>query len=288
MQQKEKNMQKTALVLEGGAKRGIYTAGVLDVFLENNIHFDYVIGTSAGGVHGCSYVSKQNGRSIRYNIKYGKDYRFMSFKSWLLSGNVVDTAFCYHEIPEKLDPFDNQTFMASDTNFYVVVSNLESGKSECLHCTDMFKQIDYLRASASMPFASQIVNINGKPYLDGGITNSIPLNYAKEFNADKIVVVCTRQEGYRKKTFKLKWLAKLVYGKYPKFIEALLNRYKMYNAQVEGVENLAKQGKIILIRPSSYINISRMEKDLNKVQQMYELGRKDGVEALNKVKQLFS
>ena len=150
-------MQKTGLILEGGAKRGIYTAGVLDVFLENGINFDGVIGVSAGAIHGCSFVSKQIGRSIRYNMKYGNDYRFMSFRSLLLSGNIVDTKFCYHDLPEKLDPFDNKTFMKSNTNFYVVVSNLETGLPEYIHCKDLFKEIDYLRASASMPFVSKIV-----------------------------------------------------------------------------------------------------------------------------------
>ena len=145
---------KTGLVLEGGAKRGIYTAGVLDVLLENNILTDGVIGVSAGAIHGCSYVALQKGRSIRYNMKYGNDYRFMSFKSWLKTGSVVDTQFCYHELPEKLDPFDNETFQKSGIQFYVTCSNLDSGKAEYILCRDMFAEIDYLRASASLPLVS--------------------------------------------------------------------------------------------------------------------------------------
>ncbi|MBR2034262.1 MAG: patatin family protein, partial [Alphaproteobacteria bacterium] len=220
---------KTGLVLEGGGKRGIYTAGVLDVFLENGISFDGVIGVSAGAIHGCSYVSEQMGRSIRYNLKYGNDYRFMSFLSWLLTGNVVDTKFCYHTLPEKLDPFDNQTFMNSKTDFYVVCSNVETGKPEYILCKDMVKEIDYLRASASLPFVSRIVKLNGKKYLDGGITDSIPYEAFKKMGYDKLVVVTTRPRLYRKKPFIWTWLAKLRYKKYPKFIEAILNRHKMYN-----------------------------------------------------------
>ena len=276
-------MLKTSLILEGGAKRGIYTAGVLDVFLENNLHFDGVIGVSAGAIHGCSFVSQQIGRSIRYNMKYGNDYRFMSFRSLLLSGNMVDTQFCYHELPEKLDPFDNTTFMNSKTDFYVTISNIETGKAEYILCKDMFSDIDYLRASASMPFVSQIVKINGKEYLDGGICDSIPLQAAQNLGFSKNIVIATRPQEYHKKPFKFKWLAKLIYRKYPKFIQALINRHQMYNTEVEYMEKFAQSGEIILIRPSKYINISKMETNLNIVKEMYELGRQDALTALNKV-----
>ncbi len=281
-------MQKTGLILEGGAKRGIYTAGVLDVFLENGINFDGVIGVSAGAIHGCSFVSKQIGRSIRYNMKYGNDYRFMSFRSLLLSGNIVDTKFCYHDLPEKLDPFDNKTFMKSNTNFYVVVSNLETGQPEYIHCKDLFKEIDYLRASASMPFVSKIVCLNDKKYLDGGICDSIPLQAAKNLGFTKNIVIATRPIGYIKKPFRLKWLANLIYRKYPKFIQALINRHTMYNNEVKEIENLAKKEEIILIRPSKFINISKMESNLDIVKEMYELGRNDALNMLNQVKQFLA
>lgn len=281
-------MQKTGLVLEGGAKRGIYTAGVLDVFLENGIEFDGVIGVSAGAIHGCSYVAKQVGRSIRYNMKYGNDYRFMSFRSLLLTGNIVDTKFCYHDLPEKLDIFDNETFMKSKSDFYVVVSNVETGNPEYILCKDMFAEIDYLRASASMPFVSKIVQLGNKKYLDGGICDSIPLQASKKLGFTKNVVIATRPQGYSKKPFKLKWLAKLIYGKYPNFIQALINRHIMYNNEVENIENLAEKGEIILIRPSKFINISKMEPNLDIVKEMYELGRQDGLNALDKVRKFLA
>ncbi len=281
-------MQKTGLVLEGGAKRGIYTAGVLDVFLENGITFDGVIGVSAGAIHGCSYVAKQKERSIRYNMKYGNDYRFMSFRSLLLTGNIVDTKFCYHDLPEKLDPFDNKTFMDSNTKFYVVVSNIETGKPEYIHCKDLFKEIDYLRASASMPFVSQIVNLNNNKYLDGGICDSIPLQGAKTLGFTKNIVIATRPEGYRKKPFKAKWLANLIYRKYPNFIKTILNRHTMYNNEIEEIEKLAQKEEILLIRPSKFINISKMEPNLDIVKEMYELGRQDATNMLDKVKQFLA
>ena len=274
---------KTGLVLEGGGKRGIYTAGVLDVFLENGISFDGVIGVSAGAIHGCSYVSEQVGRSIRYNLKYGNDYRFMSFLSWFLTGNVVDTKFCYHTLPEKLDPFDNQTFMNSKTNFYVVCSNVETGKPEYILCKDMVKEIDYLRASASLPFVSRIVNLNEKKYLDGGITDSIPYEAFKKMGYDKLVVITTRPKLYRKKPFIWTWLAKLRYKKYPKFIEAILNRHEMYNQEVEKLQKMEDSGEILVIRPSRLVKISKMEKDLNKVDEMYRLGREDACQILESV-----
>lgn len=274
---------KTGLVLEGGGKRGIYTAGVLDVFLENGISFDGVIGVSAGAIHGCSYVSEQVGRSIRYNLKYGNDYRFMSFLSWFLTGNVVDTKFCYHTLPEKLDPFDNQTFMNSKTNFYVVCSNVETGKPEYILCKDMVKEIDYLRASASLPFVSRIVNLNEKKYLDGGITDSIPYEAFKKMGYDKLVVITTRPKLYRKKPFIWTWLVKLRYKKYPKFIEAILNRHKMYNQEVEKLQKMEDSGEILVIRPSRLVKISKMEKDLNKVDEMYRLGREDACQILESV-----
>lgn len=276
---------KTCLVLEGGAKRGIYTAGVLDVLLENNIITDGVIGVSAGAIHGCGYVSRQIGRGIRYNLKYNNDYRFMSFKSWLKTGNMVDTEFAYHELPEKLDVFDNQTFKKSATKFYVTCTNLKTGKAEYILCPDMSgKYMDYLRASASMPFLSKIVEIDGNLYLDGGIADSIPLNAAFNLGYDKNIVVQTRPEGYRKKAAKFVWLAKLVYRKFPKFIAAFTNRPAMYNQELEYIKNLSEQGNIFVIKPSRFINIKHAETNPEIIKAMYNLGRDDAKKQLAALK----
>jgi len=277
-------IMKKGLILEGGGKRGIYTAGVLDVFLDNGIFFDGVIGVSAGAIHGCSYVSEQMGRSIRYNLKYGEDYRFMSYRSWMLTGNMVDVDFCYHELPEKLDVFDNKTFMESKTDFYVVCSNIESGEPEYILCKDMFKDIDYLRASASMPFVSRVVEVDGKKYLDGGITDSIPLKAAFGMGYDRNVVIATRPKFYKKKPFLFGWLAKLWYKKYPLFVRAMLNRHFVYNNMLEIMAEKERHGQILVIRPSRYIKVSKMERNLTKVNELYDLGRKDAYDALERVR----
>ena len=177
---------KTGLVLEGGGVRGIYTAGVLDVFLEKGICFDGVIGVSAGAIHGCSFLSGQHGRSIRYYSNYCSDPRFMSVSSLLKTGGLVGVDFCYHEIPEKLDLYDNEAFMRNGVPFYAVCSNVETGKPEYLRMTDMFAQIDILRASASMPYVSRLVEINGKKYLDGGSTDSIPVDAFRNMGYEKM------------------------------------------------------------------------------------------------------
>ncbi len=275
---------KTGLVLEGGAKRGIYTAGVLDVLLEHNILTDGVIGVSAGAIHGCSYASLQQGRSIRYNLKYGNDYRFMSLKSWLKSGNIVDTQFCYHDLPEKLDPYDYEAFKKSGIAFYVTCSNLESGKAEYIQCHDMLAEIDYLRASASLPLVSQIVEINGKKLLDGGIADSIPLAAFEQMGYARNIVVLTRPAGYRKKPNSLAWLSAFIYRKYPRFVEAVRNRHLMYNAELDYVCAKEQSGEILVLRPSRFIKVGKMEQNLDLVKQMYELGRYDAKNQLDKIK----
>lgn len=276
---------KSCLILEGGAKRGIYTAGVLDVFMENGIRTDAVIGVSAGAIHGCSYVSNQIGRGLRYNLDYIDDYRFMSFKSLLKTGNMVDTEFAYHELPEKLDIFDYQSFENSGIKFFVTCTNLETGKAEYIHCPHMKgKYMDYLRAGASMPFVSQIVEIDQKKYLDGGIADSIPLQAAIDLGYIKNIVIQTRPQGYRKKPFALIWLAKIIYRHFPAFIKALKSRHLMYNAELDLIEKSEKEGRIITIRPSRYVKISKMESDPQIIREMYHLGREDAVKKLDEVK----
>lgn len=278
-----------ALVLEGGAKRGIYTAGVLDVLLENGLVADAVIGVSAGATHGASYVSGQIGRSIRYYINHSNNYKFMSIKNWILTGNVVDTKFCYYELPEILDPFDHNAFEKSETKFYAVCSNVETGKSEYIHCAELKRSITYLRASASLPVFSKIVEIDGKKLLDGGICDSIPLKASMDMGYDKHVVVLTRPKGYRKKKSKILWLSRLVYRKFPKFVKALENRHIMYNNQLDFVEEKTlNSSDTLVIRPSVDLGVKHMEKDLNKVKSMYELGRNDALEMLDKLKEFWS
>ena len=266
---------KTGLVLEGGGVRGIYTAGVLDVFMEHGITFDGVIGVSAGAIHGCSYLSGQKGRSIRYYKKYCNDPRFMSFKSWLKTGDIVGADFCYRELPDVLDPYDHETFNKCCTPFYVTCSNVETGQAEYIQITDMKKQIDALRASASLPYFSRIVKIGDKKYLDGGCTDSIPIEAFQQLGYEKNVVVLTRDAAYRKEP-ELPALPKLFYPRYKAFSGALLNRHTSYNRTVERILELEKEGRIFVIRPAQPLNIGRMEKDPENVQRVYDIGYADG------------
>lgn len=266
--------EKTGLVLEGGGMRGIYTAGVLDVFMEWGITFDGVIGVSAGAIHGCTYVAGQHGRSIRYYKKYCNDDRFMSYKSLLRTGDVVGEKFCYHDLPERLDPFDYQAFKASKTKFYVTCSNLETGKAEYLLLTDMKRQIDLVRASASLPFVSRVVKFDGKKLLDGGCTDSIPVRAFRRMGYRRNVVVLTRPGNYVKHPEK-KGLARLFYARYPVFCHALENRAQTYNHTLAYIRRLERQGSVFVIRPSVDLKVSRLEHDPQKIQRAYDVGRKD-------------
>lgn len=275
---------QTGLVLEGGGVRGIYTAGVLDVFLEQDVTtFDGVIGVSAGAIHGCSYLSGQHGRSIRYYRSYCTDPRFMSIKSWLKTGNLVDTEFCYHELPEKLDPYDNEAFLRCGVPFYAVCSDLQTGAPAYLQMTDMFRQIDILRASASLPYFSQIVEVDGRKYLDGGCTDSIPVEAFRQMGYGRNVVVLTRDAAYRKKK-EFSALAKIVYRRYPAFAKALENRHIRYNETVARLSQLERAGQIFVIRPSVPLDIGRMETDPESIQRVYDTGRADAARAIAALK----
>ena len=277
---------KTGLILEGGAMRGIYTAGVLDAFLEQDIKVDGVIGVSAGAVHGCSYVSGQHGRSIRYYLKYMKDPRFMSFRSLLKTGNLVETEFCYHELPDKLDIFDRKAFEESPITFYVTCTNVETGKAEYIRMDNM-DEIDYMRASASMPLVSQIVEVGGMKLLDGGVADSVPLDAFRKLGYEKNIVVLTRQKGYRKKPSSMA-LAGRIYRKYPAFVEAMKERYQHYNDTMDEIDRLEEAGEILVIRPSSDPDIGRMDKRPEKVMSVYQLGYADAQAKMEAVREFLA
>ena len=207
----------------------------------------------------------------------------MSFKSLFLTGYMVDTEICYHDLPEKLDPYDNDAFMKSGIEFYAVCSNVESGKPEYIKCQDMFADIDYIMASASMPLVSQIVEVGGKKLLDGGIADSIPLKAAENHGFEKNIVVLTRPQGYRKKKASLRWLIAWIYRKYPNFVKAFIERPEMYNAELDYIEKQEKAGKILVIRPSKLIKIKKMEPNLRIVREMYDLGRSDALKMIDKI-----
>lgn len=275
---------KVGLLLEGGAMRGLYTVGALDVLMKNNINFDGIVGVSAGALFGINYKSKQPGRALRYNLKYAKEKNYMGWYSFLKTGDIMNKEFCFNKLVNELDPIDYDTFKKSTEEFWAVVTNIETGKPEYIKVDDLNKneQIEALRASGSMPFVSNPVEIDGKKYLDGGIADSIPIDKIMDMGFDKVVVILTRTMGYRKEKGN-QLLAKLKYRKYPNFIKTIENRYLMYNEELDKIESLENDNKIFVIRPSRKVNIKRIEKDNSRIQEMYDLGYEDMSEKLKEL-----
>ncbi len=270
---------KIGLVLEGGAMRGMFTAGVLDTFLKHNISVDAVVGVSAGALFGVNYISEQSGRVIRYNKRFNGDKNYMGLRPLLREGNIVSTQYAYYDVPHRLDPFDDEKYKASKIPFYAVVTNIENGEAEYIQIESVFEQMDTLRASGSMPFVSKPVSIGDKQYLDGAIVDSIPYKWLSEQGCDRLIVILTRDISYRKKSMP-RSLTKLRYRKYPEFKERVLSRHTMYNKSVEELSRWEKQGKAFVIRPSQPVDIGRTEKDPEKLQAVYELGIKDAESCL--------
>lgn len=271
------------LVLEGGAMRGMYTAGVLDIFLDNDIKIDGIVSVSAGALFGINYLSKQRGRVINYNKKYAKDKRYMGVSSLIKTGNIINKDFSFYELPQKLDVFDEETYKKSKTKFYATITNIETGEPEYVEIKDPFEQIEILRASSAMPFVSKIVELETGKYLDGGIADSIPVEKCKSLGYDKIIVILTRPIEYRKKKNN-ELLAKLYYRKYPKFVQAINTRYNNYNNTVEKIIDMENKKEIFVIRPSKILHIKRIERNPEKLQEMYDLGIEDATKKLEELK----
>jgi predicted patatin/cPLA2 family phospholipase len=271
---------KTGFVLEGGAMRGIYTAGVLDVFMDLGIVPDGVIGVSAGAIHGATFVAGQQGRSIRYMKKYCKDWHFMSWKSFFRTGDIVGKKFSYEEIPYELDPFDFETFYNSDIACYAVATSLETGKAvyfDTKKDRDEKRTLRMIRASASMPVISRIAGVDGAPYMDGGTADSIPIRAFREMGYEKNIVVLTQPDEYMKKPEKLMPMIRSKYRNYPAYIEASEKRYILYNDTKAYLKELEAAGEVLVLRPSNPVDISRMESNPKVIQAQYDLGRADAL-----------
>ncbi|MBQ7009730.1 MAG: patatin family protein [Ruminococcus sp.] len=277
--------KKTGLVLEGGAMRGIFTAGVTDIMMENGIDFNGVIGVSAGAAFGCNYKSKQNGRAIRYNLKFCNDKRFCSVQSLIKTGDMFGAEFCYHELPSKHDIFDTKTFEENPQEFYVVCTDVITGKPVYKRLDKAeYNDLEWIRASASMPLASRIVEIDGYKLLDGGISDSIPLAYFQKIGYEKCVVILTQPKGYIKTPSKSIYAAKLMLRKYPELLKTLQNRPEVYNKQVKYIRNEEKKGNVFVIAPEEKLPVNRVEHDADKLRAVYEIGRKIGKKRLNDLK----
>ena len=276
---------KKGLILEGGAMRGMFTAGVIDVMMENGIDFDGAIGVSAGAAFSCNYKSKQVGRVIRYNMKYCADRRYSGIGSLIKTGNIFSTDFAYGEVPLKFDVFDFETYQSNPMDFYVVCTDIETGKAvyhnyggKDDHC------FDWIRASASMPIVSQIVDIDGRKLLDGGIADSIPVKYFEELGYRKNVVVLTQPENYQKKKNRLMPLIRLKYRRYPKLVETMANRHLVYNAALDYIKDRERQGALFVIRPKEKLKIGKVEKNPDKLKEVYDIGRETAAAQIQAIK----
>jgi len=273
---------KLGLVMEGGAMRGLFTAGVIDVFMEKGIDFDGAVGVSAGATFGCNFKSRQIGRALRYNCKYSKDPRYGTLRSYLKTGNFFDVDFCYHELPDKLDVFDADTFLKNPLEFYVVATDLESGEPVYHKCYDgKEKDLSWICASASIPIVSKMVEIDGKKLLDGGIADSVPLKFFERTGYERNVVILTQPDSYRKKPQKSRWLCKILYRKFPRFVASFSGRYIMYNDTIDYVREAEKKGSAFVIRPAAALDVKSAEKDPEKLKKAYEEGRAAALEAIN-------
>lgn len=280
---------KTGLILEGGAMRGMFTAGVMDVLMENGVTFDGAVGTSAGAAFGCNYKSHQIGRVIRYNTRYCKDKRFCSISSLIKSGDIYNADFCYGDIPSKYDIFDFDTYKNDPMEFYSVCTDIETGKAVYHKYTgDEDSGFDWIRASASMPLVSKIVEIDGKKLLDGGMADSIPLKFFESIGYDRNVVVLTQPTDYRKKPNGAMPLIRIAYRKYPKLVEAMANRHTVYNDTIDYINSEEKTGKLLVIRPENPLPVSRMEKDPEKLKAAYNEGRKAADQKLDAVRKFLN
>lgn len=276
---------KKGLVLEGGGHRGIFTAGILDVFLENNISFDGVIGVSAGAVHGASFLSKQKGRSLRYALKYCNDKRYMGIGSLLKTGDYFNVDFCYYLLPQVLDPFDNDTFENQTSEFFTVSTDVETGEAVYHQCKTL--RDDYIKwivASASMPLVARIVDIEGQKLLDGGVADSIPEAAFRKMGYTKNVVILTQPKGYEKKSNSMLPLIKRIYRKFPNFVKAVENRHLIYNQEIKDLEELEKSGDVLILRPKTDLVATRTERNPKKMQDSYNQGRLLALEEIEKVK----
>lgn len=279
---------KKGLVLEGGAMRGLWTAGIIDVMMAHDVWPDGLIGVSAGAAFGCNYKSRQIGRAIRYNTRFANDSRYSGVKSLLTSGDYYNAEFGYHVIPKKYDIFDDDAFNSNPMEFTVVCTDVTTGKAvyQPLWKAD-YNCYEYIRASASMPLVSKVVEIEGRKLLDGGVSDSIPLAYFEQQGYDRNIVILTQPLGYHKEHLKLMPLMRMALRKYPAMIQAMEKRHVMYNEQLEYVAQAEREGRCLVIRPEEKIPIGHLSHDAQLMQQVYESGKAVGERYIERIKKFY-
>ncbi len=268
-------MYQAGLVLEGGGMKGAYTTGVLDFFLDKGIEFSRVYGVSAGAIHMMSYLSKQKKRSINIGIKYAGDKRYCSVESLLRTGDIFNADMCYNLIPRKYDPFDNEAYLRYKGKAFAVVTNIETGKPEYLRIKDGFDDLQKIRASASLPLVSRNVEIDGKLYLDGGISDAIPIQKSILDGNEKNIVILTKEVGYVRQPSSQLGIIKVRYAKYPKVYELMKKRHTAYNDTVDFLHRQQENGQAFVIQPKEPSEVGRLEKDPKKIEALYKEGYRD-------------
>ncbi len=280
---------KIGLVMEGGAMRGMFTAGVMDVFMENNIEFAGAIGTSAGAVFGCNYKSRQIGRVIRYNKRFCRNRRYASVRNLILTGNLYGEDFAYHKLPNELDVFDTKVFSESEMEFYVCTTDVVTGGARYHKCTDgKERDTEWMRASASMPLVSRIVEVDGYKMLDGGMADSIPIKKMEDLGYEKNVVILTQPYDYVKAPNGALPLMRMRYRKYPRFVESVKNRHINYNETTRYIKEGEKEGRMLVIRPEESLKIGKIERDEDALERVYQIGRKTGEKYLSRVREFIA
>ena len=278
---------KTGLILEGGAMRGLFTCGVLDVLLENDIRFDGAAGISAGAVFGCNYKSGQIGRPLRYNLKYCRDRRYCSLWSLVTTGDLYGADFCYRQLPDVLDPFDRAAFRDNPLPFWIGATDTGTGACRYHLCSDGgAADMAWMRASASMPMVSRPVQIEGLRLLDGGIADPVPYAYMEGLGYDRNLIVLTQPRGYRKKPAGGKAITRLLLRDLPRIAEAMEARHEVYNRQMEELDRREDAGAALVLRPPEALGISRTERRPEELSRVYRIGREEALRRLPEIRAL--
>lgn len=282
-------MQKTGLVLEGGGLRGMFTGGVIDAMIDEDINFDGMIGVSAGALFGCNLKSRQKGRALRYNVKLRKDPRYMGLRSLIKTGDIVGAEFSYHVVPFEIDPFDGETFRQNPMDFWLVATDILTGEP-VYHQMKEFThhELEWMRASGSMPAVSHPVEVDGRVLLDGGMVDAIPLKAFQRMGYGRNVVVLTQPRDYFKKKTKLVWIIKQFTKKYPKVAEVMARRHEMYNEELEYIASQEKAGNALLIYPDKPLKIGRTELNEKKMRRVHHQGYEAAQQMMERIKDFMS
>jgi predicted patatin/cPLA2 family phospholipase len=278
-------MEQTGLVLEGGGMRGVYTAGILDFFMEKGVYLPYVIGVSAGACHGSSYVSRQPGRSKAVTVDYIEHPRYVSYRNFIRERSLFGMDFIFDELPNRLVPFDFPAFFQSRQEFVVGTTDCVTGDPVYFTKNQDADMLSVLRASSSLPLLSPPVSVDGYTLLDGGISDPIPIRKSEKDGNAKNIVILTRDKNYRKTPVKMEWMVRKLYPRYRKLVDKIIERHRIYNETLDYINKQEKDGNVFIIRPTNPVQVDRIEKNKEKLNNLYEQGYEDAQHAYEPLSQ---